>query len=349
MSIFRFFILHLICLLVFSNSFAQKNNKNLLYTESHPSYLQWRKNYKLTKIEYYEKQTIFHIELEFIRNSNDWVKTVSFLPPGETNSWVLKDQNTGKTYNLLEIRHVKHNGKEIKSRLRYSKDKLNLELKESKRSREVFNCQAYFERLPSSVEKVDILEGAANKYADGHWNFFEIYLHSFNPKLKGNNNATNPYLEETIADDITEPIKPLPEPKDINTKKQEHEIHPVLNSSKDIECNKIFRLNNIQFKDNSTRFENTVLAERSLNMLYQYLVIDPESEIVLYGHTDIFGEAERNMELSKQRVEKLQTWLVERGLEKQRVQYEYHGSEKPVKKKGGPENRRVEVKIICEN
>lgn len=344
-STFKFILLNFICLIIYSNSFAQKNNKKL-HTESRPSYLQWRKNYKLTKVEYYEKQTVFHVQLEFMRNSVDWVKTVSFLPPGETNSWVLKDQSSGKTYSLIEIRHVKHNGKEIKSRLRYSKDKVSLKLEESSRSKEIFTCQIHFDPIPATVQKVDILEGADNKYADGHWNFFEISLHSFDPKLK--KVTADPYLEKTIADDIDDSIEKMPTPKTHIVKDNENQIHPILNSSKDIECNKIFRLNNIQFKDNSTRFENTTLAERSLNMLYQYLTIDPESEIILYGHTDIFGEASRNMELSKQRVEKLQDWLVDRGLPKQRVQYEYHGAEKPVNPKGGAENRRVEVKIICE-
>ncbi|MCP4441953.1 MAG: OmpA family protein [Aureispira sp.] len=341
MLIFRLFIISLISLVTIGNNIAQKYGKEL-HTENNPSYLQWRKNYKLTKIQYYEKRTIFHVELEFSRNNTGWVQTVSFLPPGETNSWVLKDPTTNKAYEMLEIRHVKHNNKEIKSRLRYSKDKVFLDLKKSKRSHEKFSCEIHFKSLPSHVKKVNILEGIENKYADGHWNFFEIHLKTFGSSAN-KTSPIDPYLEQSIGDNIEENA-PDPKTEDNNSEKT-----PILNSSKDIECNKIFRLNNIQFKDNSTRFENTTLAERSLNMLHQYLKIDPDATLILYGHTDIFGEAQRNMDLSKQRVEKLQLWLVDRGLRKYRVKYEYFGSEQPVNPKGGPENRRVEVKILCDD
>ncbi len=107
-------------------------------------------------------------------------------------------------------------------------------------------------------------------------------------------------------------------------------------------------LDKLKFHDNTTQFKGMIAARRTVNLIFQYMKDNPSSTLTLYGHTDIFGPKERNMELSKSRVIKIQRWLTMYGIHPRRISYEWFGPEQPLNPAGSPINRRVEVLLHCE-
>lgn len=74
---------------------------------------------------------------------------------------------------------------------------------------------------------------------------------------------------------------------------------------------------------------------------------DPDSKIVVEGHTDSQGMATRNEELSKKRAEAVRDYLVSRGIASDRITAEGFGPDRPIADNKSPEgranNRRVEI------
>ena len=80
-----------------------------------------------------------------------------------------------------------------------------------------------------------------------------------------------------------------------------------------------------------------------------FLKENPTSILTLYGHTDIFGDREHNMDLSKARAFKIQRWLSMYGIHPKRITCKWYGPDKPLKPKGDSTNRRVEAKLECKS
>ncbi len=73
---------------------------------------------------------------------------------------------------------------------------------------------------------------------------------------------------------------------------------------------------------------------------------DPDSKMVVEGHTDSQGSASTNQELSQKRAQAVRDYLVSRGIAGDRVTAEGFGPSRPVANNGSAEgradNRRVE-------
>ena len=106
-------------------------------------------------------------------------------------------------------------------------------------------------------------------------------------------------------------------------------------------------LDKIKFHDNSTKFKGMIAANRTLFIIFNYMKEHPKSTLNLYGHTDVFGSLEKNMDLSKARVVKIQRWLSMYGIKPHRIDYEWFGPKKPLVPEGDPVNRLVEIKVNC--
>ena len=76
---------------------------------------------------------------------------------------------------------------------------------------------------------------------------------------------------------------------------------------------------------------------------------DPESTMVVEGHTDSQGAAEFNQQLSQRRAEAVRAYLVSRGIASDRITAEGHGLSRPVadntSAEGRANNRRVEIVV----
>ncbi|WP_425542647.1 OmpA family protein [Wandonia haliotis] len=75
-----------------------------------------------------------------------------------------------------------------------------------------------------------------------------------------------------------------------------------------------------------------------------------EWKLQIAGHTDNVGKAQSNLVLSKKRAEAVRDFLVEQGIESDRMNVLYFGQTQPIDTNDTPEgrqrNRRVEMTII---
>ena len=102
-------------------------------------------------------------------------------------------------------------------------------------------------------------------------------------------------------------------------------------------------------------FEKTkaVVLEKSfhaLDELVKELKKQPSLKIQIEGHTDNVGNSKDLMELSWQRAEAIKTYLVENGIDQNRINTVGFGSERPVSdnfsEANRSKNRRVEVRLM---
>jgi OmpA-OmpF porin, OOP family len=97
----------------------------------------------------------------------------------------------------------------------------------------------------------------------------------------------------------------------------------------------------------------TSLLEESypeLDAIVDFLKTNPKVEIELEGHTDNRGDAKKNVTLSQERVGKIKSYLVSKGISSKRVRGKGFGGSKPIATSDSEEarklNRRVEFLIV---
>jgi outer membrane protein OmpA-like peptidoglycan-associated protein len=100
----------------------------------------------------------------------------------------------------------------------------------------------------------------------------------------------------------------------------------------------------------SGQFDLLPSAQVKLNDVAKALTEqDPDSTMVVEGHTDSQGGADFNQKLSQRRAEAVRTYLVSRGIASDRISAEGMGLSHPVADNGTPEgranNRRVEIVV----
>jgi outer membrane protein OmpA-like peptidoglycan-associated protein len=100
----------------------------------------------------------------------------------------------------------------------------------------------------------------------------------------------------------------------------------------------------------SAKFDLLPSAQVKLNEIAAALTEqDPDSTMVVEGHTDSQGGADFNQQLSQRRAEAVRTYLVSRGIASDRITAEGLGLSRPVADNATPEgranNRRVEIVV----
>jgi OmpA-OmpF porin, OOP family len=107
-------------------------------------------------------------------------------------------------------------------------------------------------------------------------------------------------------------------------------------------------LKNVNFDFNS--FILLKSSEATLNTFLEFLNENPTLRVSIEGHTDDIGTEEYNLELSTKRAKSVCNWLVNRGIQQQRLEYKGYGKKQPLinstEDKNRAINRRVEVKVI---
>ncbi|BDS09944.1 OmpA family protein [Aureispira anguillae] len=371
---FYIFLLFILSFII-TPSVAQKT-----YTDHKPSYRKWQDDYILDKIDYTRDRTIFYFR--FVCKSGKFTNAI-FYPPGGEHPWYLKGRNVKKNFDIKEIRNVRRNGKLMKSKVRnaaYSISALEGV------GYTVFSCEVHFERLPNDLTSADLIEGKGQEFNKNHFNCFNVKLKTWDDSDLGNKKDSEKKVSEfekkygvnSKPKNVKPTPAPKPKPKPDPKPKPEPEPEPTpepepeptpepepepapepkpeeeyphsvsrLNSSQDIVCGEMLVLDKIKFHDNSVKFKGMVAANRTLFILFNYMKEHPESTLTLYGHTDVFGDKEANMELSRQRVIKIQRWLTMYGIKIHRINYEWFGPDQPLKPEGSPINRRVEIMVNC--
>ncbi len=115
-----------------------------------------------------------------------------------------------------------------------------------------------------------------------------------------------------------------------------------------IEVGGVVRLNNIFFETARSRLKPESRME--LDQMVQTLKEHPTMRVELGGHTDSEGTDATNQKLSQDRSNAVRTYLIEKGIEPDRVQSVGYGESRPVATNDTPEgrqaNRRVEFTIL---
>ena len=107
-------------------------------------------------------------------------------------------------------------------------------------------------------------------------------------------------------------------------------------------------LSNTLFEFN--KFNVGPKAQGYLDEIVDWLVANPKVNVEIGGHTDGIGSQEYNQKLSEQRAKTVYNYLVEHGVNKNRLSYKGYGKLEPIAdnstESGRQQNRRVELKII---
>jgi len=107
-------------------------------------------------------------------------------------------------------------------------------------------------------------------------------------------------------------------------------------------------LKNIYFEMSKSDLLSASFAE--LGKLVAMMQDNPNMSIRLEGHTDIIGDHDKNLQLSRDRVIACQRYLVQQGIDIDRIQTVGYGDTRPILTKGTDEerkvNRRVEFVIL---
>ena len=115
-----------------------------------------------------------------------------------------------------------------------------------------------------------------------------------------------------------------------------------------LEVGKVFKLNNVLFHRATADLIDSSYVE--LDNVYRMMFDNPGVSIELSGHTDNVGNARKNVDLSQERVEVVKQYLVDKGIQSDRITGKGYGGSKPIASNRTEEtrrlNRRVEFKII---
>jgi OmpA-OmpF porin, OOP family len=102
-------------------------------------------------------------------------------------------------------------------------------------------------------------------------------------------------------------------------------------------------LKNIYFEVSKSDLLPASYAE--LNKLVSMMQDNPMMVIRLEGHTDVVGDPEANLELSQDRVDACQAYLVKQGVQSARIEAKGYGDTRPIVKKGTDEERKVNRRV----
>jgi outer membrane protein OmpA-like peptidoglycan-associated protein len=129
---------------------------------------------------------------------------------------------------------------------------------------------------------------------------------------------------------------------------------PIKNISMiETDLNKLKLGNSVILKNVNFEFNSYVLqpdADTILKTLLTYLNDNPKIGILISGHTDDQGSENYNLELSINRAKSVYNWLINNGIESDRLKFTGFGKSCPLFKdtdeKSRTLNRRVEVKLL---
>ena len=154
---------------------------------------------------------------------------------------------------------------------------------------------------------------------------------------KNRNNMSYYYIDLVSLQDARSKER---KPKEIVIKTKKDDITIALNKN--------YTFQNVIFDFNSWKLSRDAKIE--INTIYNYLIQNRNTKIIISGHTDNIGDTAFNQVLSEKRAKSVSDYFINLGLNKKRISFVGYGSEKPIttneSKDGRNKNRRVEFKIV---
>lgn len=344
-----------------------------------PKYRKFKSHYQIDQIEYQEKRTVIYFRF-IVQEAG----TTTFYGGNHPNSWYLRTPPRMRgleiQFKQLEVRNIA-----INSEIRQASLTNTPEISYNLNRGDVVTCEVHFVRIPNYIRMLDMIEGEDGHLDQDKLNCFDIMIKTQNNPLLGkaeNMNAVIDRFEESFTyikpkaerktsapavaqNETVSPARPSsPRSTSVrpSTSQEEREVvnishakEPIdympqgLTSLENLKCNTRVYLPNVVFKEGETRFSGRVKAVQNIRLIAEYLQSYPKAQVYLYGHTDIFGNERRNLELSRERAMAVKRELVSMGVDPEKISVYFFGGTQPLQKyrNGGDENRRVEVEPIC--
>ena len=106
-------------------------------------------------------------------------------------------------------------------------------------------------------------------------------------------------------------------------------------------------LKGVNFENNKATL--TKYSEKILWKAYNAMIVNPDVQVVITGHTDNVGSQKANQALSLKRAQAVKNWLVQKGIASNRMRTVGKGENEPVASnktsEGRLENRRIEFYV----
>ena len=124
--------------------------------------------------------------------------------------------------------------------------------------------------------------------------------------------------------------------------------HRVNRDIKLLPAGETIRLDRLIFAQGKSAIDSTSFDEldQIAAMMYEYMNV----VVQLEGHTDNLGAPEANLRLSQDRVEAVKSYLVRKGIDRNRIKTKAFGGSQPLRTDPSPDaralNRRVEMRIL---
>ena len=129
------------------------------------------------------------------------------------------------------------------------------------------------------------------------------------------------------------------------------DVPKIIFNQKEVKKGESISLENIEFNIKSYSLNNAEGVQNLVNFMKE----NPKVRIEISGHTDKDPHpshpsyariAKQQMDLSRQRVETVYKYLIDRGIDPSRIEKKAYGGTKPLVKFNSAQNRRVEMKIL---
>jgi len=342
---------------------------SIQYTDYLPKYRTLASDFMLSKIDYAEDKMI--VSFRFVANKDN--DQITFYGKGLGNSWEL----TTATHPRYAAQAISRKPQVMNIRLNDESKDTKLTSSEKKvlspKKGDIITCELHFEKFPRTVRTIHLKGGEVNKQGEGRFQANDILIKTADNRMLGTADQMEQSIQRFYKDqkDVNYPdiktVTSTEEQKEFDQKLAEKKekakegnalqssLEPIdympkkLNNIEDLECNERIILKNVYFHEDRADYAGRVKAMRTLKIIVDYLYYQPKAKIVLHGHTDIYGNAFKNLELSKQRVMTVKRTLVKKGVDRDRVITVHHGGSQPLPKykNGGAMNRRVEVEVLC--
>jgi outer membrane protein OmpA-like peptidoglycan-associated protein len=116
----------------------------------------------------------------------------------------------------------------------------------------------------------------------------------------------------------------------------------------ELKVGKTFPLNDINFSTNAYNLNDT--SKAIINEFIEFLKENPTVKIAINGHTDNINDNSSNLILSENRAKSVYEYVIQQGIDKNRLSYKGFGESQPIasndKPEGRAKNRRTEFLII---